>query len=88
MIVLLVGLLLVFLLLLFEFKNLSAPSAILASAIFFTSGVFLALQLTGTTFNISSVAKNGILLLDADQKFRAEGKSAKEAMVEAVRLLH
>ena len=95
MIVLLIGLVLVFLLLLFEFKNLSAPSAILASAILSTSGVFLALQLTGTTFNISSfmglimvigiVAKNGILLLDADQKFRAEGKSAKEAMVEAGR---
>jgi len=48
---------------------------------------------TGTTFNISSfmglimvigiVAKNGILLLDADQKFRAEGFSAEEAMIHA-----
>ena len=48
--------------------------------------MFLALLVTGTTFNISSfmglimvigiVAKNGILLLDADQKFRAEGISA------------
>lgn len=93
--VLLIGLPLVFLLLLFEFKNLSAASAILASAILSTSGVFLALLLTGTTFNISSfmglimvvgiVSKNGILLLDADHKFRAEGKSAEEAMVEAGR---
>ena len=58
-------------------------SAILASALLSTSGVFLALLVTGTTFNISSfmglimvigiVAKNGILLLDADQSFRAEG---------------
>lgn len=95
MVVLLVGLLVVFLLLLFEFKNLSAPSAILASAILSTSGVFVALLITGTTFNISSfmglimvvgiVSKNGILLLDADHKFRAEGKSAEEAMVEAGR---
>ena len=29
------------------------------------------------------VAKNGILLLDADQRFRAEGASAREAMIEA-----
>ena len=95
MLVLLIGLLLVFLLLLFEFRNLSAPTAILASAILSTSGVFLALLLTGKTFNISSfmglimvvgiVSKNGILLLDADQKFRAAGKSAKEAMIEAGR---
>jgi len=95
MVVLLIGLLLVFLLLLFEFKNLSAPTAILASAILSTSGVFVALLITGTTFNISSfmglimvvgiVSKNGILLLDADHKFRAEGKSGEEAMVEAGR---
>jgi multidrug efflux pump subunit AcrB len=49
--------------------------------------------ITGTTFNISSfmglimvvglVAKNGILLLDADQRFRAEGASARDAMIEA-----
>lgn len=95
MVVLLIGLLLVFLLLLFEFRNFSAPSAILASAILSTSGVFGALMITGTTFNISSfmglimvvgiVSKNGILLLDADHKFRAAGKSAEEAMVEAGR---
>jgi CzcA family heavy metal efflux pump len=95
MVVLLIGLLIVFLLLLFEFKNLSAPSAILASAILSTSGVFVALLVTGTTFNISSfmglimvvgiVSKNGILLLDADHKFRAEGMSAEDAMVEAGR---
>ena len=47
------------------------------------------------TFNISSfmglimvigiVAKNGILLLDADQKFRAVGFSAEDAMIQAGR---
>jgi CzcA family heavy metal efflux pump len=82
---------LVFTVLLVEFGNFAAPVAILSSAILSTSGVFLALLVTGTTFNISSfmglimvigiVAKNGILLLDADQKFRAEGSSARQAMI-------
>jgi CzcA family heavy metal efflux pump len=84
---------LVFMVLLFEFRTFAAPAAILASALFSTSGVFLALLITGTTFNISSfmglilvigiVAKNGILLLDADQRFRKEGFSPQEAMIEA-----
>ena len=84
---------LVFTVLLFEFRTFAAPTAILASALLSTSGVFLALLITGTTFNISSfmglimvigiVAKNGILLLDADQRFRAEGYSPRDAMIEA-----
>jgi len=91
--VLVLAVLLVFIVLLFEFGSFAAPVAILASALLSTSGVFLALLVTGTTFNISSfmglimvigiVAKNGILLLDADQKFRAEGISAEESMVRA-----
>ena len=32
---------------------------------------------------VGIVAKNGILLLDADQKFRSEGTPAREAMIEA-----
>jgi multidrug efflux pump subunit AcrB len=57
------------------------------------SGVILALLITRTTFSVASfmglimvigiVAKNGILLLDADEKFRAVGASAREAMVQA-----
>jgi multidrug efflux pump subunit AcrB len=92
-VVLILAILLVFIVLLFEFSNFAAPVAILASALLSTSGVFLALLITGTTFNISSfmglimvigiVAKNGILLLDADQKFRREGMPAEEAMVAA-----
>jgi CzcA family heavy metal efflux pump len=91
--VLILAVVLVFTVLLFEFRTFSAPMAILASAILSTSGVFLALLVTGTTFNISSfmglimvigiVAKNGILLLDAEQKFRHEGTAAREAMIEA-----
>jgi CzcA family heavy metal efflux pump len=84
---------LVFIVLLFEFRTFAAPTAILASAVLSTSGVFLALLITGVSFNISSfmglimvigiVAKNGILLLDADQRFRAEGSSARDAMIQA-----
>ena len=37
----------------------------------------------GLIMVIGIVAKNGILLLDADQRFRAEGASAFEAMVQA-----
>ena len=94
-VVLLLALVLVFLVLLFEFRSFSAPIAILSSAVLSTSGVFLALLITGVTFNISSfmglimvigiVAKNGILLLDADDKFRAAGFPAEEAMIQAGR---
>jgi len=91
--VLILAVVLVFIVLLFEFGDFAAPLAILASALLSTSGVFLALLVTGTAFNISSfmglimvigiVAKNGILLLDADQKYRGEGMGAEEAMIAA-----
>ena len=93
MFVLILAVLLVFIVLLFEFGSFAAPIAVLASALLSTSGVFLALLVTGTTFNLSSfmglimvigiVAKNGILLLDADQKFRAEGIPAEQSMLDA-----
>ncbi len=93
LVVLALAIVLVFTVLLFEFRTFAAPTAIIASALLSTSGVFLALLITGTTFNISSfmglimvigiVAKNGILLLDADQRFRAEGMSVLDAMIEA-----
>jgi multidrug efflux pump subunit AcrB len=84
---------LIFMVLFFEFGGFAAPVAILASALLSTSGVFLTLLITGTTFNISSfmglimvvgiVAKNGILLLDADQRFREIGSPPLQAMIEA-----
>jgi CzcA family heavy metal efflux pump len=93
--VLILAIVLVFVVLLFEFGTFAAPVSILASALLSTSGVFIALVITGTTFNVSSfmgmimvvgiVAKNGILLLDADQKFRALGLSAEDAMLQAGR---
>ena len=91
--VLALAIVLVFMVLLFEFGNFGAPLAVLSSALLSTCGVFLALLVTGTTFNLSSfmglimvigiVAKNGILLLDADQKFRAAGMPAEESMMQA-----
>ncbi len=93
--VLALAVLLVFVVLIFEFGTFAAPVAILASALLSTSGVVFALLVTHTTFNISSfmgmimvigiVAKNGILLLDADQKFRHFGLSAEDAMLQASR---
>ncbi len=93
--VLVLAIVLVFIVLLFEFGTFAAPIAILASALLSTSGVFISLLVTKTTFNISSfmgmimvigiVAKNGILLLDADQKFRDHGYSAEKAILQAGR---
>ena len=80
-IVLALAVVLIFLVLLVEFRSFTPPVAILASALLSTSGVFMALLITGATFNVSSfmglimvigiVAKNGILMLDANEKFRA-----------------
>ena len=92
-VVLIFAVVLVFIVLLFEFGDFAAPIAILSSALLSTSGVFVALLIAGKTFNISSfmglimvigiVAKNGILLLDADKKYRKEGMSAEGAMIAA-----
>ena len=91
--VLVLALALVFGVLLTEFRNFPAPIAILTSSVLSISGVILALLVTNTRFNVASfmglimvigiVAKNGILLLDADEKFRAEGASAVDAMMRA-----
>jgi CzcA family heavy metal efflux pump len=93
--VLVLAVVFVFIVLLFEFRAFAAPIAILSSALLSTSGVFLGLLITRTTFNIASfmglimvvgiVAKNGILLLDADQKFRGLGFAPEEAMMQAGR---
>jgi multidrug efflux pump subunit AcrB len=94
-VVLVLAVVLIFLVLLFEFRSFTAPVAILSSALLSTSGVFVALLLTRTTFNVSSfmglimvigiVAKNGILLLDANEKFRSIGFLPEEAIVQAGR---
>ncbi len=93
--VLALAIVLVFTVLLFEFRSFSAPAAILSSALLSISGVFLALLVTGKTVNLASlmglimvigiVAKNGILLLDAHQKFAHAGFEPEEAMIQAGR---
>ena len=91
--VLIMAIVLVFMVLLFEFANFAAPIAVLCSALLSTCGVFAGLLITGKSFNLASfmglimvigiVAKNGILLLDADQKYRKEGLSPEDAMMRA-----
>jgi CzcA family heavy metal efflux pump len=93
--VLFLALVLLFVALLFEFRTFSAPAAILASSLLSTCGGFVALLVTQTTFNVASfmgmimvigiVAKNGILLLDAEHRFRDLGFSAEDAMIQAGR---
>lgn len=93
--VLILALLLVFTVLLFEFRTLAAPVAIVTSAVLSTSGVVLALLITNTSFNIASfmglimvigiVAKNGILLLDAEKRFIALGMPNREALIQSGR---
>src|SRR5271168_4796623 len=93
--VLLFALALVFAVLLAEFRNLYAPFAILVSSVLSSAGVIAALLITGTTFSVASfmglimvigiVAKNGILLLDAEARFRASGMAPEEAMLNAGR---
>ncbi len=93
--VLALAIVLVFTVLLFEFRSFSAPVAILSSALLSLSGVFLALLITGKTVNLASlmglimvvgiVAKNGILLLDAHNKFAHAGFEPEEAMIQAGR---
>ncbi len=95
LIVLFLALLLLFVVLLFEFRTFAAPIAILASALLSTFGAFVALLITRTDFNVSSfmgmimvigiVAKNGILLIDAEQRFSVLGYSAEDAMIQSGR---
>ncbi len=93
--VLILAIVLLFTVLLFEFRTFGAPTAILASALLSTFGAFTALLVTHTTFNVASfmgmimvlgiVAKNGILLLDAEHRFQELGFSLEESMIRAGR---
>src|ERR1700721_2747286 len=91
--VLLLSLALVFGVLLIEFRNFFAPIAILTSSVLSIAGVVGALLVTQTTFNVASfiglimvigiVAKNGILLLDADDKLPMSGMTSRDALLQA-----
>ena len=88
--VLIMALVLVFGVLLAEFRNFFAPIALLSASVLSISGVVLALFVTRTEFNVARfmglimvigiVAKNGILLLDADEKFRAHASSDQQQL--------
>jgi multidrug efflux pump subunit AcrB len=93
--VLLGSILLIFIILVFEFRSFSHPIAILIATILCGFGALLALYLTKTTLNISSfmgaimvvgiVHKNGILMLDSEQHFTTQGLPLREAIFQAGR---
>ncbi len=93
--VLLMSILLIFIILVFEFRSFSHPIAILAATILCGFGALLALLVTGSTLNVSSfmgaimvvgiVHKNGILMLDSEQYFSARGHPLREAIFHAGR---
>jgi len=89
--VLLAAILLVFTVLLIEFRSFNEPVAIIFGAILAMFGTVAALWITGVTLNIVSflgaiigvgiVAKNGILMLDFVQQLEADGVELVEALV-------
>jgi multidrug efflux pump subunit AcrB len=93
--VLAMAVLLVFLVLLIEFRSMLVPLAIVWGSLLSLFGVELALLFTGTSLNIISflgaiigigiVAKNGILMLDRVEHLRAEGMPLEEALVQSGR---
>jgi multidrug efflux pump subunit AcrB len=86
---------LVFTVLLVEFRSFAEPVAIVAGAILSLFGTMLALWMTGTSLNVVSflgaiigigiVAKNGILMLDFVEHYVAQGASFDEALVRSGR---
>ena len=91
--VLLAAILLVFTVLLIEFRSFYEPIAIVFGAILALFGTVAALWITGVSLNIISylgaiigvgiVAKNGILVLDYYGQLRAQGMEIIEALVQA-----
>jgi len=95
MLVLVMAILLVYGVLLIEFRSVLHPLAIVLGAVLAMFGVVAALWLTGTSLNIVSflgaiigvgiVAKNGILMLDFVDQLRARGMSLFESLVQSGR---
>ena len=93
--VLLVAILLVFGVLVAEFRAMLQPAAIMVGAVLALFGVVAALWITDTSLNIVSflsaiigvgiVAKNGILMLDFVDHLRERGLSLQEALVQSGR---
>jgi multidrug efflux pump subunit AcrB len=93
--VLLLSILPIFVVLVFEFRSFPHPMAILAATLLCGIGALAALWITGTTLNVASfmgaimvvgiVHKNGILMLDAEKHFTAQGIELREAIFHAGR---
>jgi multidrug efflux pump subunit AcrB len=91
--VLLAAILLVFTVLLVEFRSFYEPIAIVFGSVLALFGALVALWLTGVSLNIVSflgmiigvgiVAKNGILVLDYFRQLQAQGVELVEALVRA-----
>jgi CzcA family heavy metal efflux pump len=91
MIVLVMAIVLVFTVLLVEFRSFYEPLAIVFGAVLAMFGTILALWTTGTSLNVVSflgaiigvgiVAKNGILMLDYVEHLQAQGANLVEALV-------
>jgi CzcA family heavy metal efflux pump len=91
--VLLAAILLVFTVLLIEFRSFYEPIAIIFGSVLALFGTVVALWITGVTLNTISylgaiigvgiVAKNGILVLDYYKQLRAQGVELVEALVQA-----
>ncbi|MHB8817393.1 MAG: efflux RND transporter permease subunit, partial [Steroidobacteraceae bacterium] len=93
LVVLIAAILLVFTVLVVEFRSLYEPIAIVFGALLALLGTMLGLWIGGITLNIVSylgaiigvgiVAKNGILVLDYFRQLRAKGVELVEALVQA-----
>lgn len=93
--VLAMAIVLVFAVLVYEFRSFTHPLAIVTGALLSLTGVAGALWLTGVSLNIVSflgaiigfgiVAKNGILMLDFVEQLRRRGLSLEEALVQSGR---
>ena len=93
MVVLAAAILLVFTVLVIEFRSFNEPVAIVFGSVLALFGTVAALWLTGITLNIVSflgaiigvgiVAKNGILMLDFSRQLQDDGVELVEALVRA-----
>jgi CzcA family heavy metal efflux pump len=94
-IALLLAIVLVFVVLLIEFRSFAHPLAIVFGAVLALGGVLLALFITGSTLNVVSlmgmimvvgiVAKNGILMLDSVEERLAVGETLQQALLHSGR---
>ncbi|MBP7794863.1 MAG: efflux RND transporter permease subunit [Candidatus Saccharicenans sp.] len=95
LVVMFMAIVLVFTVLLAEFKNFLQPLSIVLGAVLAMFGTVLALWLTGTSLNVVSilgaiigiglVAKNGILMMDYTNHLQARGVPLGEALVRSGR---